>query len=127
MFRMMRKAKIHRATVTQADLNYVGSVTIDQTLMEAVGIVEEEKVLVVNVSTGDRFETYALTGPPDSGVICLNGGCARLGAVGDIILIISFALCENSEVENWEATTIHLDAQNRIIARSPAPRILASA
>jgi aspartate 1-decarboxylase len=121
----MRKAKIHRATVTQADLNYEGSVTIDQTLMEAAGLVEEEKVLVVNVSTGDRFETYALTGPPDSGVICLNGGCARLGAPGDVVLIISFAFCEDSEVENWEATTVHVDQQNRIVRRS-VPRIRAT-
>jgi aspartate 1-decarboxylase len=91
MFRQFMHAKLHRCTVTRADLDYVGSISIDTDLMNSVGIMPYEKVLVVNVNTGGRFETYAIEAPPGSGTIGVNGGCARLAMPGDIVLIIAFA------------------------------------
>lgn len=85
------KSKIHRVTVTQADLNYIGSITIDERLMNAANILEGEKVQVVNVNNGERLETYVIKGEKDSGTICLNGPAARKAAVGDIVIIISYA------------------------------------
>nr|MBO2470846.1 aspartate 1-decarboxylase [Bacillota bacterium] len=92
MFRTMMKAKIHRATVTEANLNYVGSITIDADILDAVDILPNEKVQVVNNHNGARFETYVIPGPRGSGVICLNGAAARLVQPGDVIIIISYAL-----------------------------------
>ncbi|MBS4173248.1 aspartate 1-decarboxylase [Bacillus sp. FJAT-49736] len=98
MFRTMMNGKIHRATVTEANLNYVGSITIDQDILDAVGMVENEKVQIVNNNNGARFETYIIAGERGSGVICLNGAAARLVQVGDIVIIISYAMIENAEI-----------------------------
>ncbi|HBS47357.1 MAG TPA: aspartate 1-decarboxylase, partial [Paenibacillus sp.] len=92
MFRHMMKSKIHRATVTEANLNYVGSITIDENLMEAADILENEKVQIVDNNNGSRLETYVIPGPRGSGVICLNGAAARLVQPGDTVIIISYAM-----------------------------------
>ena len=94
MFLTMFKSKIHRATVTEANLNYMGSITIDEALMEAAGIMPNEKVQVVNNNNGARFETYVIKGTRDSGVICLNGAAARLAQPGDVVIIISYAIMD---------------------------------
>lgn len=93
------KSKIHRVTVTEADLNYIGSITIDEALMEAAQLLENEKVQVVNLNNGARLETYIIKGKRDSGIICLNGPAARLCAVGDVIIIISYALMTPQEAK----------------------------
>src|ERR1700731_3547385 len=98
MMRTMCKGKIHRATVTQADLNYVGSITVDQDLLDAADIYPYEKVQVVNISNGARLETYTIAGARGSGVICLNGAAARLNAPGDIVIIISYAQYTEEEI-----------------------------
>ena len=99
MFLTMFKSKIHRATVTEANLNYMGSITIDEALMEAAGIMPNEKVQVVNNNNGARFETYVIKGTRDSGVICLNGAAARLAQPGDVVIIISYAIMIADEGE----------------------------
>ncbi len=93
----IHKSKIHRATVTQADLHYVGSITIDSKLMDAANILENERVQIVNVNNGERFETYTIKGEPGSGVLCLNGAAARKVAVGDTVIIISYAWMSKEE------------------------------
>lgn len=100
MYRTLMNAKIHRARVTEANLNYVGSITIDEEILNKVGIVENEKVAVVNNNNGARFETYVIAGEPGSGTICLNGAAARLVQKDDIIIIISYALVANDEIKN---------------------------
>ena len=117
MQRVMCKSKIHRATVTGADLNYEGSITIDALLMEAADIVEYERVQVVNVNNGARFETYAMRGEPGSGAIVLNGAAARLAHPGDQVIIISYASYEASELEDFEPRLVFVDAQNRQISQ----------
>ena len=99
MFLTMMKGKIHRATVTQAELNYIGSITIDEALLEAAGILENERVQVVNLNNGSRFETYAIKGAKDSGVICINGPAARIAAVGDKVIIIDDLLATGGTLE----------------------------
>lgn len=96
------KSKIHRITVTEANLNYVGSLTIDEDLMRASQIQENEKIQVVNINNGERLETYAIAGPKGSGVVCLNGAAARNGAVGDLIIVMSFALMTPEEAKNFK-------------------------
>ena len=108
------KSKIHRAVVTQADLNYVGSITIDENLMEASNIVENERVQIVNVNNGERLETYVIKGERGSGTICLNGVAARRVAVGDILIIISYALMTPEEQKTHIPITIHPDENNQI-------------
>lgn len=108
------KSKIHRATVTQADLNYVGSITIDEALMEAANMVEGERVQIVNNNNGERFETYTIKGERNSGVICLNGAAARRVAVGDIVIIISYALMTIEEAKTFEPIAVFPDENNRI-------------
>ena len=108
------KSKIHRATVTQADLNYVGSITIDEDLMDAANILEGERVQIVNNNNGERLETYVIKGERGSGVICLNGAAARRVAVGDIVIIISYALMTIEEAKAFEPVTIFPDENNRI-------------
>lgn len=115
MFRTMFKSKIHRATVTEANLNYVGSITIDSKLMEAADIFPHEKVQIVNNNNGARFETYVIEGAPDSGVICLNGAAARLVQPGDTVIIISYALVDNKEARDFKPTAIFVDEKNRIV------------
>jgi len=117
MQRVMCKSKIHRATVTGADLNYEGSITIDALLMEAADIVEYERVQVVNINNGARFETYAMRGEPGSGAIVLNGAAARLAHPGDQVIIISYANYEASELQGFEPRLVFVDAQNRQIAQ----------
>jgi aspartate 1-decarboxylase len=108
------KSKIHRATVTQADLNYIGSITIDENLMEASNIVEHEKVQIVNVNNGERIETYVIKGERGSGTICLNGPAARKVAVGDIIIIISYCQLSMEEYKLHKPATVHVNAANQL-------------
>ena len=109
------KSKIHRVTVTEADLNYVGSITIDEDLMNAANLIENEKVQIVNINNGERLETYVITGQRGSGQICLNGPAARRVAVGDIIIIISYASMEFEEAKSFNPVLIFPDtASNKI-------------
>jgi aspartate 1-decarboxylase len=114
MLRTMCKSKIHRATVTGADLNYVGSITIDPVLMEAADLLEYEQVAVVNVNNGARFETYVIPGEPGEGEICLNGAAARMAHPGDKVIIISYAQYNEAEMESYRPVFIFVDEQNRI-------------
>ena len=114
MYRTMCKSKIHRATVTGADLNYVGSITIDPELMAAADLLEFEQVSVVNVNNGARFETYVIPGVPGDGEICLNGAAARLAHPGDKVIIISYAQYSEAELETYRPVFIFVDEQNRI-------------
>jgi aspartate 1-decarboxylase len=114
----MLYSKIHRAVVTDANLNYVGSITIDQKLMEAANLLEGQKVDVVNINNGERFSTYVITGRPGSGEICLNGAAARKVAIGDRIIIIAYASMELEEAKRFKPAIILVDEQNRIISES---------
>jgi aspartate 1-decarboxylase len=115
MQRIMLKSKIHRATVTGADLHYEGSVTIDRDLMDAADIISYEKVAVWNVTNGSRLETYAIEGERGSGVICLNGAAARLVAPKDLVIIASFVTMENEAAITYEPKLIFVDEQNRML------------
>ncbi|MCB9032585.1 MAG: aspartate 1-decarboxylase [Chitinophagales bacterium] len=108
------RAKIHRATVTQADLNYKGSITIDEDLLDASGIVEHEKVQIVNVDNGERFETFVIIGERGSGVICLNGPAARKVQVGDKLIIIAYGMVDINEAKNVKPTSVFPDENNSI-------------
>ena len=114
MLRTMCKSKIHRATVTGADLNYVGSITIDPVLMEAADLVEYEQVAVVNINNGARFETYVIPGEPGKGEICLNGAAARLAHSGDRVIIISYAQYNDAEMSGYRPQFVFVDDQNRV-------------
>ena len=109
----MLKSKIHRATVTQADLNYVGSITIDEALLEAGNIHEYEKVQIVDVNNGSRFETYAIKGERDSGIICLNGPAARLVAPGDLVIIMTYAMMSPEEIKANPPVVVFVDETNK--------------
>lgn len=113
MFRTLMKSKIHRATVTEANLNYVGSITIDRDLMEAADIFENEKVQIVNNNNGARLETYVIPGPRGSGTICLNGAAARLVQPGDTVIIISYAMMDAAEMANHKPTVVFVNDANR--------------
>ena len=108
------KSKIHRVTVTQADLNYIGSITIDQNLLDAAGMIENEKVQVVNVNNGERLETYIIKGKRGSGVICLNGPAARKVEPGDIVIIVSYALMEFEAAKKFKPSIIFPNAKNKL-------------
>jgi aspartate 1-decarboxylase len=111
----MMKSKLHRVTVTQADLNYIGSVTIDEALMEAADLLEGEKVQIVNINNGERLETYVIKGERNSGNICLNGPAARKVAIGDVIIIIAYGLMSTEEARNFSPKVVFPDtATNRI-------------
>jgi len=110
----MFKSKIHRATVTQADLNYVGSLTLDKDLIEAANMRVYEKVQVLNINNGQRFETYIIEGERGSGVVCLNGACARLGEVGDVVIVVTYAQMTPDEAEEHVPVSVHVDRDNRI-------------
>lgn len=112
------KSKIHRATVTEANLNYVGSITIDEELMEAAGILENEKVQVVNINNGERFETYVIKGEKGSGTICLNGAAARLVQVGDKIIIMAYCLITPEEYKIHMPKIVFVDENNKIVKLS---------
>lgn len=114
MLRTLFKAKIHRATVTEANLNYMGSITIDSDLLKAADILPYELVQVINVTTGARFETYAIAGPAGSGCICLNGGAARLAHPGDTVILITYAQVDERELQGWAPRVVFVDGQNRI-------------
>ena len=110
------KSKIHRVTVTQADLNYVGSITIDEALMEAANIIEGEKVQILDINNGERFETYVIKGARQSGCICLNGAAARKVQVGDVVIIVSYARMEFEDAKQFRPRVIFPDtATNRLI------------
>jgi aspartate 1-decarboxylase len=117
MRRTLFRSKIHRATVTQADLDYEGSITIDALLMRAADILPYEKVHVWNRTNGSRLETYALEGEPGSGVICVNGAAAHLARPGDIVIIATFAeAADEAEARAWRPIVVHVDAANHIVA-----------
>lgn len=109
------KSKIHRAKVTQSELNYVGSITIDEDLIDAANMIPNEKVQVVNNNNGARFETYIIKGQRGSGIICLNGSCARLAQIGDIIIIVSYAHMEMEEARKYDPVLVFPDENNRLI------------
>ena len=108
------KSKIHRVTVTQADINYIGSITIDEDLMNAANLIENEKVQVINLNNGERLETYVIKGERGSGIICLNGPAARKALVGDIVIVISFASMDFEEAKNFIPTVIFPTENNKL-------------
>ncbi|BCZ46688.1 aspartate 1-decarboxylase [Clostridium gelidum] len=114
MILTMLKGKIHRATITQAELSYMGSITIDKTLMEASKIIENEKVQIVDVNNGARFETYVIPGKRDSGVICVNGAAARLVQPGDRVIIIAYALMDEGEAKKYKPDVVFMNDDNTI-------------
>lgn len=114
MLRNFLKSKIHQATITQAELYYIGSLTIDEDLMDAADVKTYEKVSVVNINNGERFETYVIPGVRGSGTICLNGAAARKGAVSDRIIIMSYCLIESKDIESHHPTVVLLDQDNKI-------------
>lgn len=109
------KSKLHRVKVTQAELHYVGSITIDEDLMDAANILENEKVQIVNVNNGERFETYVIKGARKTGTICLNGPAARKAQVGDIVIVISYATMDFEEAKKWKPYLIFPDGNNQLI------------
>lgn len=118
MNRIMFKSKIHRARITQAELYYEGSLTVDEELMEAADLIAYEKVAIVNVNNGERFETYLIPGERGSRVICLNGAAARKGAVGDEIIIISYTTMSDEEARKYQPTVVLVDRDNNIKEKS---------
>ena len=132
MRRRMLKSKVHRATVTDANLHYVGSITMDRRLLEAADIREYEQVQVLDIDNGARFETYAIAGEPDGGDVCLNGAAARLVAPGDRVIVLTYADYEPAELEEYAPTVVHVDTANQIVdedtacalaaLETPAPR-----
>ncbi|HEX3010504.1 MAG TPA: aspartate 1-decarboxylase [Syntrophomonadaceae bacterium] len=114
MFRYIMKSKIHRAVVTDADLNYIGSITIDKNLMDAADIVEYEKVTIVNNNNGERFETYVIEGEPGSGMICLNGAAARKVQKGDIVIIITYTVLQDEEYKTFKPKRVFLNQCNEV-------------
>ena len=115
MMRMMMKSKIHRATVTEADLHYVGSITIDGALMDAADLLDGEQVAIVDVTNGARLETYAIRGPAGSGAIGINGAAAHLVRPGDLVIVISYALVSDAEARVLEPRIVHVDEKNGIV------------
>lgn len=112
------KAKIHRAVVTQADLNYVGSVTIDSTLLQESGILEYEKVQIVDIENGNRFETYTIAGEPGSGIICLNGAAAKCVSVGDKVIVMAYANLTLEEAKTHKPMVVFVDDDNKIARKA---------
>lgn len=115
MQRHLMKSKIHRATITSADLHYEGSLTVDQDLLDAADLVEFEDVQVVNVNNGQRFNTYVIPGPRGSGVIQLNGAAARLGLPGDLVIIIAYGVVDEAEVKRFAPRIVFVDERNRMV------------
>lgn len=120
MNRCMLKGKIHRATVTGADLHYEGSITIDRDLMDAADILPYEEVRIYNVNNGERFETYAIPGTPGGGEICLNGAAAHKVSLGDIVIIACFGAVPDAVARSWQPSLVYVDAANRIAHRKAA-------
>src|SRR5437763_16128410 len=119
--RIMMKSKIHRATVTQADLHYVGSVTLDAALMEAADLLEGEQVAIVDITNGARIETYVIPGPRGSGVIGINGAAAHLVHPGDLVIIMSYAVLDDAEARVLRPRVVHVDEANRIVMLGDHP------
>jgi aspartate 1-decarboxylase len=113
MQRFMLKSKIHRATITEANVDYIGSITIDVELMERADILENEKVQVVNIDNGVRLETYAIKGKRGSGVICLNGAAAKLMKKGELVIILSYAVATREELSDWAPSIVFVDENNK--------------
>ena len=109
------KSKIHRVKITQAELNYVGSITIDEDLMNAANLIENERVQIVNINNGERLETYVIKGQRGSGIICLNGPAARKAMIGDIVIIVSYATMDFEEAKTFKPSVIFPDTNNRLI------------
>ena len=123
MRRRMLKSKIHRAVVTDANLHYVGSVTVDPDLLDAADILEHEQVAVVDIDNGARFETYAISGRPGSGDMCLNGAAARLVSPGDRVIVISYADYDQGELDDYEPVVVHVDTANHTVDAATAKRL----
>jgi aspartate 1-decarboxylase len=122
MMRHILTSKIHRATVTEADLDYVGSITVDTDLLDAAGLVEGEKVLVVDVTNGSRLETYCIRGVRGSGVIGINGAAAHLVSPGDVVILMAFGLLTTEELAEHEPKVVFVDADNRIVELGGDPK-----
>lgn len=114
MQRHLMKSKVHRATITSADLHYEGSLTLDEDLMDAADLLEHEEIQVVNVNNGARFTTYVIPGPRGSGVVQLNGAAARLGMAGDLVILISYGVFDDAEARAYRPKVVFVDARNRI-------------
>ncbi|HEX2803107.1 MAG TPA: aspartate 1-decarboxylase [Sphingomicrobium sp.] len=121
MIRVMLKSKIHRATVTQADLDYVGSIAIDRALMDAADLIEGEQVVIADITNGARLETYVIPAPAGSGTVGINGAAAHLVAQGDLVIIMSYAMLEEAEARRSKPRVVHVDERNRIVARGEDP------
>ena len=126
MQRHMLKSKIHRATVTGCDLHYVGSITLDSELMQNADLLPGELVHVLDVDNGNRFETYAIEGRPGSGEVCLNGAAARLVHQGDRVIVVSYGIYDEQELESHEPRVVHVDAANSIVRVDADPTVLLS-
>ena len=121
MLRTMLTSKIHRATVTQADLHYVGSVTVDQDLLDAADLLAGEKVAIVDVTNGARLETYVIPGPRGSGVIGINGAAARLVHVGDLVILIAYGVMDDAEARTRQPQVVFVDSENRVVGTGGDP------
>ncbi len=117
MFRKILKSKIHRATVTEANLEYEGSITVDQGLMEAAGMVPFECLRIANLRNGERFETYVIPGEPGSGVVCINGAAAHKAGVGDLIIIFQYIYADAQDLRQHQPTLVYVDGSNRIVQK----------
>jgi len=121
VFRTMLKSKIHRATVTEADLHYVGSVAIDRDLMDAADLLEGEKVAIADITNGARLETYVIPAPRGSGTITINGAAAHLVQAGDLVIIMNYAAMDDAEAKLWKPIVVHVDENNRVISLGNDP------
>jgi aspartate 1-decarboxylase len=121
MMRVMLKSKIHRATVTQADLDYVGSIAIDAELMEAADLIEGEQVVIADITNGARLETYVITAPRGSGMIGINGAAAHLVHAGDLVIIMSYAVLQDADARAVKPRVVHVDEQNRVVSLGHDP------
>ena len=120
----MLKSKIHRATVTESDLNYIGSLTLDEDLMDAAGFREYEKIQVLDITNGNRIETYIICGTRGSGKVCINGAAAHLIHKDDLVIIVAYCRLDDSEAQNHEPNIIHVNAENQVIYKSNKEHIL---
>jgi aspartate 1-decarboxylase len=116
MMRVMLKSKIHRATVTQADLHYVGSISIDRELMDAADLIEGEQVVIADITNGARLETYVIPAPAGSGIIGINGAAAHLVSAGDLVIVMSYTMLDDAEARAVKPRVVHVDGENRILA-----------